>query len=119
MPEEIDDERLSPSYIEWCAPLQLHTRFGGRQFRVSDVFWTTGPHGDQTYTKGDPRNSWLPGLGDWIERLFAIPVAEVKISRQSHDEWQVAAITTDGQPVFKRGQTVVEAAGRLCVELTR
>ena len=117
MPPELRPE-VEPSYIEWCDALQLHTRWGGRQFRPGDFTWSYGPRGDFTAQLGDPRYRWLPGLSDWVERLFAIPVNSVIVTRAADGDWGVSAATVDDQLVTQRAAGLLEADGRLCVQLT-
>jgi hypothetical protein len=109
---------VEPSYIAWCDALRMHTRFGGRQFRVGDIHWSYGPGGEERHELGDPQVRWLPGLSDWVERMFEIPVTKVIVSKGAYGRWQVAADTSDDELVSQSATTMLEAAGRLCIQLT-
>jgi hypothetical protein len=110
---------VEPSYIAWCDALRMHTRWGGRQFRVGDITWSYGPGGEEKHQLGDPEVRWLPGLGDWVERLFEIPVGKVVVSKGVDGQWQVGAVTGDVVVASQSARSMLEAAGRLCVQLTR
>jgi hypothetical protein len=109
---------VEQSYIAWCDALRMHTRWGGKQFRVGDITWSYGPGGNERHELGDPQVRWLPGLSDWVERLFEIPVTKVMVSKGADGQWQVGAVTSDDKQASYSAGTMLEAAGRLCIQLT-